>query len=237
MLGEVTAVILAGGLGTRLRAVIQDRPKVLAEIAGRPFLSYLFDQLVDAGIRQVVLCTGHLSGQVSAVFGASYGSLRIVYSVERVPLGTAGALRFALHLLRSDPVLVMNGDSYCAATLEQFWRWHCAHEAAASLFLTRVDDTARFGRVQFADSGAVSAFDEKGTGAGPGLINAGIYLIGSDLVGAIASDTTISLERDVFPTWIGHGLYGFETAAQFLDIGTPESYASAAAFFAGLTQR
>src|SRR3989338_6029269 len=111
-LSGVTVAILAGGLGTRLRSVIADRPKVLAEVRGRPFLTYIFDQLIAASIKYAVLCTGYLGEKVCDRFGDSYGSLRLAYSQEPSPRGTAGALRLALPLFKSDSVLVMNGDSY-----------------------------------------------------------------------------------------------------------------------------
>src|SRR5437899_2628493 len=110
---SLSAAILVGGLGTRLRGIVADRPKVLAEVRGRPFLAYLLDQLVASGFQDVVLCTGYRSEQVKEVFGDGYGPLRIVYSEETVPLGTAGALRLALPLLQSETILVMNGDSFC----------------------------------------------------------------------------------------------------------------------------
>ena len=109
-LSSVSVALLAGGLGTRLRSVVADRPKVLAEIRSQPFLTYLLDQVAAAGCRSVVLCTGYLGDQIESTFGKSYGPLRLIYSREQEPLGTAGALRFAITRFESDPVLVMNGD-------------------------------------------------------------------------------------------------------------------------------
>ena len=235
-LAELNAVILAGGLGTRLRSVVQDRPKVLAEIAGRPFLTYLLDQLIKVNIGEVVLCTGYRSHQVRDTLGNRYRGLEITYSVETFPLGTAGALRLALPLFRSDPVLVMNGDSYCDAEFASFWQWHWRRQAVTSLLLTKLDDTQRFGRVQVAENGAVTAFQEKGTSAGPGLISAGIYLMSRNLITSIPGGASVSLEREVFPRWVGRGLYGFETGSRFMDIGTPDAFAGAGSFFAGLAR-
>ncbi len=231
-LADVTAAILAGGLGMRLRGVVTDRPKVLATIRGRPFLAYLLDQLVAAGIRGAVLCTGYMGDQVRDVLGKSYKALRLAYSQESAPLGTAGALRLALPLLNSNPVLVLNGDSYCAADLKQFWLWHRTRRANATLLLTRMSDTARYGRVQVSSDGTVTHFDEKGRENGPGWINAGVYLLNSELILEVPENSAVSLEREIFPTWIGRGLYGFQSEAVFLDIGTPEAYASAEPFFA-----
>src|SRR5690349_11400865 len=108
-----TAVILAGGVGSRLRSVVSDRPKVLAPIRNRPFLSYLLDTLEDAGLSEVVLCTGYMASLVEETFGPNYGRMRITYSRELTPLGTGGALRAALASIETHSVLVLNGDSYC----------------------------------------------------------------------------------------------------------------------------
>lgn len=230
-LTEVTAVILAGGLGTRLRSVVTDRPKVLAEIHGRPFLAYLLDQVAAAGVTQAVLSTGYLGEQIQATFGPVYRTVRLHYSLETEPLGTAGALGLALPLLQAETVLVMNGDSFCQADLSAFWAWHSAKEAAASLLLTQVPDTSRYGKVETTPDGQVLSFVEKGTSTGPGWISAGIYLLKRDLLATIPPSRAVSIEKEVFPAWVGHGLYGYQSQGQFLDIGTPESYAQAETFF------
>ena len=233
---EVTAAILAGGLGTRLRSVVADRPKVLAEVRGRPFLSYLLDRLASVNVTEVVLCTGYLGEQVQASFGNTYKSLRLVYSQEFSQFGTAGALRLALPFFKSETVLVTNGDSFCDADLSAFVNWHFAQQAEASLLLTQVSDTKRFGRVEVDDKGKVLSFEEKGNSSGKGSINAGIYLLSRNLLSTIPGDRPVSLEREIFPNWIGRGLYGYSSNGGFLDIGTPESYAIAEKFFTELTQ-
>jgi len=230
-LASVTAAILAGGLGTRLRSVVADRPKVLAEVRGRPFLAYVLDQLADAGVRTVVLCTGHLGEQVQAMFGDPYGGLRLVYSQESSPLGTAGALRLALPLFKAETVLVMNGDSFCEANLRAFWAWHRAQGANATLLLSKVSDTRRYGRVHMDADGLVLRFDEKDDREGGGWINAGIYVFNSCLLRTIPANRAVSLEREMFPAWISRGLYGYRGEGRFLDIGMPEEYAMAEQFF------
>ncbi len=231
-LAETQAVILAGGLGTRLRSVVADRPKVMAMVRGQPFLARLLNQLVRAGIGKVVICTGYLSEKIREVFGNKYRSLRIAYSEESVPLGTAGALRLALPFINSDPVLVMNGDSYCDVSLADFWFEHQRHGAKVSMLLTKIGDTQRFGRVELGADGVVVGFREKSGEAGTGIINAGIYLVQKSLIADLKTDAVISLERDVLPKWIGRGLFGFTSEGKFLDIGTPEDYATAESFFA-----
>jgi D-glycero-alpha-D-manno-heptose 1-phosphate guanylyltransferase len=230
----IDAAILAGGLGSRLRPAVDDRPKVLASVAGRPFLSYVLDQVATAGVSTVVLCTGYLGEQVEATFGDRYGGLRLCYSREPEPRGTAGALQLALPLLHSDPVLVLNGDSYCEAALNDFACWHLARAGsrAGSLLLTWVDDTARYGSVDVDTSDAIVSFREKGGQAIPGWINAGVYLLSRSVLMSIPAERAVSIERDIFPAWIGRGLSAYRAKAPFIDIGTPRSYAQADAFFA-----
>ena len=228
---RVPIAILAGGLGTRLRPAIGERQKVLAEIDGRPFLAYLLDQVAAAGFREVVLCVGWQAQQVEAALGRAHGPLRLRYSRESAPLGTAGALRLALPALAGEPILVMNGDSYCAADLAAAGRWHCEHGSEATLLLVEVPDTTRYGRVELDEHDRICRFVEKQRAGGPGWINAGIYFLARSRVERIAEGRALSLEHDVFPTWVGNGLTGLRTPARFLDIGTPRSYAAASAFF------
>lgn len=232
----VTAVILAGGLGSRLQSVVSDRPKGLAEVAGRPFLSFLLDQLVAAGARRVVFSTGHLAEQVEAAFGTAWRGMQVAYSRETTPLGTGGGLRLAVTQVTTSTLLVMNGDSFCGVDLTAFLRDHAAHGRAPEIVLAHQPDTSRFGRVERAADGRIVAFHEKRAGSGSGWINAGIYAVDRALVAALPADRPVSLEREVFPAWIAHGLRGFPCNGEFLDIGTPESYAEAADFFAQVAQ-
>lgn len=226
-LADIPAVILAGGLGTRLRSAVPDRPKCLAPINGRPFLAWLLDYLSDAGVRRAVLCTGYLGAMVQEAFGSRYGQLSLWYSQEPAPLGTGGALRAALDQTEASTWLVLNGDSLCRADLAAFLQRHRAQASQLSLLLTHVPDTGRFGRVVCDAAGRIVRFVEKGHEAGPGWINAGVYLIERRVIESIPPQQAVSLEREVFPRWIGCGLYGHCAAGEFLDIGTPESFASA----------
>ena len=234
-LSSVTTAILAGGLGTRLRPRLADRPKVLADVLGRPFLSYLLDQLDHHELRDVILCTGHLGEQVRTAFGDSYGKLRLAHSRELSPLGTAGALRLALPLLQSKSVLIMNGDSFCDVDLGAFFSSHHTRRANGSLVLVRRSDTISSGRVEVDAEGRITRFEEKGGRAGSGWINAGIYLLTQRLLRTIAISGAVSLEQELFPGWINDGLYGYQSGGRFLDIGTPEAYALAEQFFATTT--
>lgn len=228
----IQAAILAGGLGTRLRSVVADRPKVLAQVGNQPFLTRLLDRLVQAGVDSVILCTGYLGEQVKETLGETYQTLQLFYSQELSPLGTAGALRLALPQVTADTLLVMNGDSYCTAKLEEFYHWHREKKSQASLLLTQVSDTRRYGRVDFDSDGRILKLVEKSTGETPldGWINAGIYLFERTLLSTIPSGRIVSLEQEMFPQWIAQGLYGYCSSSRFLDIGTPESYATVEAF-------
>jgi histidinol-phosphate phosphatase family protein len=224
------AVVLAGGLGIRLRSVVGDRPKVLAPVAGRRFLAYLLHQLADAGFEDVVLCTGYLGDQVLDAFGERFRKLNLLYSQEDQPLGTAGALRHALSLIRSETVVVLNGDSYCQADLAGFMSWHHDKRADASVLLTEMPETSRFGAVEADSDGRIRCFGEKNT-AGPGWINAGIYAISKRLLARIPDGVAVSLEHECVPKWIEDGLFAYRGGGRFLDIGTPDSFAEAQVFF------
>jgi len=232
---QITAVILAGGLGTRLRTIVADRPKILAPICDKPFLSYILDQLIEVGIQYTVLCTGYLGEMVQASFGDHYGTMNLVYSKEQEPLGTAGAIRLAEGLFKSDLMLVMNGDSYYKTDLNKFRQWHMKKNSKATLLLTHVPDTGRYGQVKTAKNGVLECFVEKGEGGGPGWINAGVYLLDRDFITTIPSGRPVSLEKEIFPDWIGRSIYGYHSEGHFLDIGIPEDYEKTEEFFKGKT--
>ncbi len=234
---NVDALILAGGLGTRLNGILVDKPKVLAPVLGRPFITYLFDQLEQAGIRRIILCTGYKSDQIEQAFGLQYHSVELVYSPEKEALGTAGALRNACSLVKSDNCLAMNGDSYVNADVNAFMKWHFGSDFAGSLLLTRVPDAGRFGTVETDTQGKVTAFKEKQGLAVPGSINAGIYLFSRQLLESIPIDRAVSIEREIFPEWIGRGIGGYCVEGQFIDIGTPESLAAAESFFKSMDKK
>jgi len=229
-LKDTTAVILAGGLGTRLREVVADRPKVLAEVNGRPFLACLLDRLAEVGIRRVVLCTGYMADLVRDTFGNQYRDMALLYSREESPLGTGGALRLALPLINSDPVLVMNGDSFCDVDLGLFARQHATASTLGSLVLVQVEDIARYGAVDVDEAGRIVSFMEKGSKNGKGVINAGIYLLARKIIETIQPGKTVSLEQEIFPRLIGEGLSGFLHPSRFIDIGIPSDYHAASAF-------
>lgn len=221
---DLAAIILAGGRGTRLQAVVSDRPKPLALVAGRPFLAYLLDQVADAGVTRVVLSTGYLAEQFEDVIGSDYRGMKIIYAVEDQPMGTGGAIRFAGRQSDADQLLVMNGDSYCDADLRAYIEWHTKGGHDVSLVLVKVADAARYGTVEVAADGRVIAFLEKRSISAPGYVNAGVYLLSRQMLEQLPEGAS-SIERDAFPAWIKqHTVKGWVTDCAFIDIGIPSDY-------------
>lgn len=229
-LEAVDVAVLAGGLGLRIRPILGETPKILAVVEGRPYVEYLLDWFEDFGARRVVLCLGHLASAVVAYMTAHPRAFDIVTVVEREPLGTAGAIRFARPQLKSDPVLVCNGDSFVDADLCAFLEHHRKSNLPASMLCTEVDDAGRYGSVEVDIYGRVARFTEKtGREGMPGIINAGVYLFSSeilDIVSALGSD---SLEKDVFPSLPRGSINAVVGTFQFIDIGTPQTLAQASA--------
>ncbi len=231
-LSEISVAILAGGLGTRLRPVVSGKPKVLAEVKRHPFLEYLLNQLNNAHFKKIVLCTGYLSDQVEKTFRKKYKNLHLLYSSEQIALGTAGSLRYALPLFTSETILVMNGDSFCEVDFKKFWQFHLSKKSKATVVLSWVSDTSRFGKVKLGIDDSIIGFQEKKSEGGAGFVNAGIYLINKAFIAKTPEGKQISIEKDIFPNWIDKGFYGYMGNHNFIDIGTSGDYAQAEQFFA-----
>jgi len=227
---DLKAVLLVGGMGTRLRPVLMGTPKPLASVGQRPFLELLVRQLRHQGIRQLVFCTGYLAEEIEKQFGdGSRWGVTIAYSREPSALGTAGAVKLAQPLLREAPdFLVMNGDSFMQTDIQELIAFHRRCGGIASMAVVRMKNEKRYGTVQFAAGGRVSGFTEKGDGSPSGFINAGTYVFNRKIFDYIPLGPA-SLEKDVFPRILGSGLFAVEQHGVFIDIGTPEDYARAQA--------
>lgn len=229
------AVILVGGKGTRLATVINDVPKPLAPVHGRPFLDYVLDFLLASGlVSRFVLATGHLAEKVEEHYGASYRGRDIVYSREQTALGTGGAVLNAIQLVElSSPFLLLNGDSFVDADLRAMQQLHEASKSCLTLALFHVADAARFGTV-CVEGTLVTAFTEKTGCLESGLINSGIYLVEPSLLQAWKDEPLpLSLETAIMPKLVAakqvHAMVG---GNRFIDIGLPETYRAAMDFFA-----
>ncbi|MDH5563551.1 MAG: nucleotidyltransferase family protein [Nitrospirota bacterium] len=232
----MSAVILAGGLGTRLRSMVNDRPKVMAEIQGRPFIEWLIISLRQGGIHRILLSIGYLGQSIVDYFqdGQAWG-VSIDYSLEPASLGTGGALRHCLPLLSEDPVLVLNGDSYCGVNFQNYLAWFGARDRMGALVLARVPQSSRFGQVEITDQGEIACFQEKGSMTQSPWINAGVYLFSPRLLQTIPDGKPVSLEREILPNWVGRGLWGYPCSGEFVDLGTPEGYQETQKLFSTLS--
>jgi D-glycero-alpha-D-manno-heptose 1-phosphate guanylyltransferase len=227
---HIPVLILAGGLGTRLERALPNLPKSLAPIKSKPFLNCLLEQIDDAGFNKAILCTGYLGELIREEFGKSFRGLSLVYSQEKEPLGTAGALRLAVPLIQSNLCLVMNGDSYIKIDLNDFLQWHLSHHFKASIVLKKMQKTGRYGCVELDQQAIIKSFCEK-TDDGPGWINAGVYLFSRSLLKSLPRNQFLSLERQAIPFWLKHKIGGYRSIAKFIDIGTPDSLKQAEKFF------
>ena len=213
------AVVLAGGLGTRLRAAVSDVPKPMAPVGGRPFLERLLDYWIGQGVRRAVLAVGYMYDSIRRHFGDEYRGCAIAYSIEGHPLGTGGALVQSLPLVHGDTFLVLNGDTYFAVPLEALGAFHRRHGADVSMSLFR-SDNPRYTGISLDPDGRVSSF------SGEGLVNGGVVLFQRSALEGLPA-TIASLEKDLLPGMKG-AIYGCVFDVPFVDIGLPEDWRAAA---------
>lgn len=226
------AIVLAGGLGTRLRGVVDDLPKALAPVAGRPFLAWLLDALAAQGIRRVVLATGFRAGQIEATVGVAWRGMEIVHSREPASLGTGGALVLAAQRTTRDAFFAVNGDTWVGLDYAAFGAAVAAAGARLGVALARVPDVSRYGAACLAGE-FVIGFSEKGAG-GQGCINAGAYWLRRDLLDGRPAGVAFSFEREVLvPAASREPVVGYAHTHGFIDIGVPEDYRRAQAMFGG----
>jgi D-glycero-alpha-D-manno-heptose 1-phosphate guanylyltransferase len=232
-LNRMTAVILAGGLGTRVQHLLPGVPKPMAPVAGRPFLEWVVRYLAKQGLRRVIISTGYLTGVVERHFESQpVRDVRVQCVAEAEPLGTGGGFLHAVKQAGEQPPawLVLNGDSLVFANLTLAAAPFSDADVSGVIVGRAVPDAARYGTLAIGKSGELVRFEEKRPGAG--VINSGVYLLRHSLLAEFPAKTPFSFERDVFPTLIGRGfrLQTVVTDAPFLDIGTPESLPQAESF-------
>jgi len=215
---ETDAVILCGGEGKRLRAMV-----------GRPFLDLLINYVAGFGIRRFILCTGYGADFIEGYYREEKRPLNIVFSREKEPLGTAGAVKNAEHLIKSPSFVVMNGDSLCPLDVRKFAAFHKRKDALISIALAKVlDRDGDYGGVTVDRSGHVLRFDEKKRlRRFTHHVSAGVYIFEKDVLARISHKTYSSLEYDLFPALVDNRFYGYKVEEGFIDIGTPERYKKA----------
>ncbi len=227
MLRDVPIIVLCGGLGTRLRDVLPDTPKILAPLGDKTLLDGIFSSLTKAGFTNIILSVGHLKEQIQRYVAKKRYPVRL--SVEEKPLGTGGAVARALRLVRAPRFCALNGDMFFQPNWEELLRFHARAKSIASLFMTRWYAGNGGHVLMMGKEGRITAWREKNNEDKPDkiYINAGAYCMEAVIARAFPSTDTFSLERDVFPALIPDQLAGLKTKAPLIDIGTPERYAFA----------
>lgn len=220
------AILLAGGLGTRLRSVVSDRPKPMALIEGRPFMEYVTRELVRSGMTDIIFAVGYKGTMVEEYFGdGERFGFHASYAYEETLLGTAGAIKNAGRFVTEERFFVLNADTFYQIDYTRLKRLQDSLDLDMALVLREVPDVSRYGQAILDEKGFLTAFNEKTEEARMGTINGGIYLMRRSLMDTIP-EGKVSLENDMIPKWLreGKGLGGFVNDGYFIDIGIPEAY-------------
>lgn len=219
------AILLAGGLGTRLQSVVSDRPKPMALIDEKPFMEYVIHELSRHGIRDIIFAIGYKGSIVEEYFGDGSGfGVTVSYAYEETLLGTAGAIKNAARFMTEDQVFVLNADTFYQIDYQRLVSLSREKALEMTLVLREVPDVSRYGQATLKDN-RLTGFNEKTEEAKPGTINGGIYLLSADLIAQIP-EGKVSLENDMIPRWLeeGRNLGGIVNDGYFIDIGIPEDY-------------
>lgn len=229
------AIVLAGGLGTRLRKVVSDVPKSMALINGKPFLEYQLNYLESWGIDHVVLSVGYKHDIIRNYFGDQFQSIAIDYAIEEKPLGTGGGIRMAFKKINSYAAFVFNGDTFFEVNLKRLFDFRRIKETDVCLALRFTDDISRYGAVELDKDYRINGFTEKGKKTGEGYINGGVYYIRRDFFLNFDWPEKFSIEKDFFEKYFQeYAFYGIRCFSYFIDIGIPEDYARAQKEFKSL---
>jgi D-glycero-alpha-D-manno-heptose 1-phosphate guanylyltransferase len=219
----IEAVILAGGMGTRLHEVVPDLPKPMAPVNGKPFLWYLLKWLTEYPVSKIILSTGYKHESIISYFGNSFEGIPVKYTIEKEPLGTGGGLVFAAGKASGSDFIVINGDTYFPIDLNRFCLFHTGHSAFITVALKKMKDFSRYGTIEYTD-GKILQFHEKKF-CHDGFINGGIYVMNRNMLMSRHLPEIFSLEKDVLEKSSGTSdLFGMAFNEPFLDIGIPEEY-------------
>lgn len=219
------AILLAGGLGTRLQSVVHDRPKPMALIEEKPFMEYVVHELSRHGITEIIFAVGYKGSMVEDYFGdGSRFGVTVSYAYEETLLGTAGAIKNAAAYMKGNQVFVLNADTFYQIDYQRLVRLSQEKELSMALVLREVPDVSRYGQAVLKEN-LLTGFNEKVQEAKPGTINGGIYLLTRELIDEIP-EGKVSLENDMIPRWLQEGrrLGGIVNDGYFIDIGVPEDY-------------
>ncbi len=215
-------IILAGGLGTRLKGYTNGLPKPMISVAGRPFLEIILDRLLDTGFKEICLAVSYKAEIIKNYFGNNYKGISLNYSIEETPLGTGGAIQQAINHLSGNDIFVLNGDTLVDINYHEMMKFHKKNNAELSIATYRMSNYDRYGTVTSDEQHRISAFIEK-QATKEGAINAGTYLIKRSIFDSFSFPEMFSFEADLMEKEVNNLLeYAFLTEGYFIDIGVPE---------------
>ncbi len=218
------AIILAGGLGTRLQPVLPDLPKCMAPVNGRPFLSYIIDYYCAQGIQKFIFSLGYKHQYITTWLKTAYPALAVEYAIETEPLGTGGAIQLSVEKSREKEILILNGDTFFATDLKALAAFHAHHASACTLALKPMKNFDRYGVVETDEEGLIQSFREK-QAYEDGLINGGVYLLNTGRFRQQKRPTVFSFEKDYLERFYSAmPMYGCVQTGYFIDIGIPADY-------------
>lgn len=231
-LKDMDVFILCGGLGKRLKEISGDMPKPMVKIRGRAFLDIIMNYLSGFGLRNFILGTGYKAEIIRDYYiNNRIPDVNILFSPEKKPLDTGGAVKNARKFIKSNPFLVLNGDSLCKVNLLNFLKFHQQKKSVASILLKKVSCGQEYGEIKLDKFSRIQSFNEKNKKAKTCLINAGIYIFDKQIFSFMPNLSKFSLESDLFPAMAGDRVFGYRYPGFFLDIGTPERYLQAQKYF------
>ncbi len=220
---DYPAIVLAGGLGTRLRSLINDLPKPMAPVNGKPFLHYIFQYLKQEQIREVILSVGYKHEVIEEFFGKEYLGIKIQYSVEEEPLGTGGGIKQAFDLV-DGPAYVLNGDTFFGVNLLALQEFYFEKGSDIALAIKPLENFDRYGTVQMDESFRITKFEEKRL-VERGFINGGIYFFDKKLFDKVDMPKKFSFEKDILERYTAELKFSGDVFdGYFIDIGIPEDY-------------
>jgi D-glycero-alpha-D-manno-heptose 1-phosphate guanylyltransferase len=223
------AIVLAGGMGTRLRYAVSDVPKPMAPVNGKPFLFHVLNWLKDFPVEKIVMSVGYKSESIVEFFGKSFCGINIEYVAEEAPLGTGGAIKLAMQNCSGGNILVINGDTYFPIDINNFHRFHREIDSRFSVALKPMKDFSRYGSVECTGN-KILKFNEKKL-CSEGLINGGVYLVNRDYFNSLNLPEVFSVEKEVLEKYAGSGIIRCMISDKpFIDIGIPEDYKRAGDF-------
>lgn len=229
---NIDVLILCGGQGKRLRKVSANMPKPMAQVGGRAFLDIVIDYMANFGFRRFILGLGYKSDMIKAHYSTRKNpKLEILFSCEKVPLDTGGAVKKAKGLIKSSPFLVLNGDSFCKFNPLDLLRFHKQKKSLITILLKRISDAKEYGEVKIDKSWRILEFSEKNSRVKKSLINAGVYIFDKKMFNLMPRLSKFSLEFDFFPQMAKKRIFGYPYSGFFIDIGTPQGYSQAIKYF------